>query len=81
MKELKELEHFVEAYNDFVEQEYGNDRITLEQAISENELGILYTTSAYDEDYDLADDAVDFQVSYIISEKALWYFIDGNHLV
>lgn len=76
MTNRNELERFVAAYNEYCEGEFGNDEITVEEALKENELGVCYTTCGYDEEYGLEDDGLEYQVSYNLQKKTLEYYID-----
>lgn len=78
MTNRNELERFVAAYNDYCAGEFGNDAITIDEAIRENELGVLYTTAAEDDEYNIGSDAIEYQVSYFLDKMTLEYFIDGN---
>ena len=82
-QDLKDLKRFADAYSDYCDYEFASynspseERWKVKDILIANDCGVMYTTSAYDEEYGIGDDDAEFQASYILKDKVLRYWIDG----
>lgn len=79
--DTKGLDRFVEAYNKYLDVEFGEEPISAKEAMAWNEIGVLYTTNEEYKEFGLEQDDVAFEVSYCLSELACNYYVNENLLM